>query len=118
MPPPGGAGEAVFVGREHLLADIVRELDEGSRLRAADLSGPVGMGKAALLVRAQSRADAEEGGPGFAALVIDIDDYDPGCPGDTGHTISLGAIKKNFDALKRWGREVLGSLQPEILHRF
>jgi len=118
MPPPGAAGEPVFVGREQLLADLVRELDEGSRLRADDLSGPVGMGKSALLVRAKSRVDAKAGGAAFAAQVIDIDDFDPGCPGDTGHTISLGAIKKNFDALKHLGREVLGSLQPEIVPRF
>ena len=118
MPAPGAAGEPVFVGREHLLADMVRELDEGSHLRADDLSGPVGMGKSALLVRAMSTADAQRGGGAFAAHLIDIDDYDPGCPGDTGDTISLGAIKKNYDALKRLGREVLGSLQPELLARF
>ena len=118
MTTPGAAGERVFVGRDALLTEMVRELDEGVHLRADDLSGPVGMGKSALLVRAESAADAQRGDAAFAVHVIDIDDYDPGCPGDTGDTISLGAIKKNFDALKRLGTEVLSALQPELLPRF
>ncbi len=49
MTTPGAAGERVFVGRDALLTEMVRELDEGVHLRADDLSGPVGMGKSALL---------------------------------------------------------------------
>ncbi|MGH3848151.1 MAG: hypothetical protein ACRDRT_00295, partial [Pseudonocardiaceae bacterium] len=109
--PAHGQGRSeIFVGRRELLDAVLEGLNDARALRVDDISGQHGMGKSSLLQRLRELAD----GMG-TAMLVDLEQYDPGHVGDVGERVSITAIQVNFQFFTQLLLNLLASLRPECV---
>ncbi|MGJ7441688.1 hypothetical protein ACR80Q_11590 [Aquipuribacter sp. MA13-6] len=90
------------MGREALLDKLRAAVRRPEGVRAGDLVGDSGAGRTTLLRRIKDDKD------GFPDVVlVDLLDFDPGHPGQTGERVSVGAVQASFGQLCRVLLEIL-----------
>ena len=93
------------IGREQILDEIRRE--DPTQPRIGGIAGELGSGHTWLLEQLKSGAD-----PGRRAVVVPLEDFDPGHPGQIGPAASVGAVQANFNAFTRLLEYLIAEVCP------
>ncbi|WP_404386494.1 tetratricopeptide repeat protein [Knoellia locipacati] len=105
--------DAYFVGREHLLRRVVRDLEPDRAMRADEVTGATGMGKSTLLRRIRDSAHESA----YSTVLLDLTFYEPGYAGRSHSRMTHTDALKNFDALKSVARTLVQHLRPDLVDR-
>ena len=105
--------DAWFVGRDHLLQRVVRDLESDRAMRADEVTGATGMGKSTLLRHIRDSADESA----YATVLLDLTHYEPGYAGRSPTKLTHTDALKNFDALRTVARTVVQHLRPDLVDR-
>lgn len=97
----------VFVGRSELLDAVLEDLDDVGALRVEDISGLLGAGKSSFL--RWLHEFAEHAG---TTVLVDMERYDPGYPGDLGERASIAAVQASFQFFAQLLQDLLADLRP------
>jgi tetratricopeptide (TPR) repeat protein len=100
----------MLIGRDELVDQILNGTLEV--LRVDDLPGSLGAGKTTILGHLRANA------PGFTSVAVDLEDFDPGHPGDVGDDASVGAVQASFEQFSRLLGTLLEGKGPDIRQSF
>ncbi|MET4640008.1 hypothetical protein [Mycetocola sp. 2940] len=104
-----------FIGRQDIVAQLLRGLDPGQSIRADDVSGAHGMGKSALMAEVRRRS----GRLHSAAIVahVDLGQYEAGSKGRGGGEQTYGQSLKSHDQLMHLAKQVVSAVSPASISR-
>lgn len=107
--------DSYFIGRQDLLARLLRRLDEGQRVRADGVTGALGMGKSTLM-RELGRRSAVLA-TDVRVAQVDLGQYEASGKGAGGSERTFGQSLKSLDQFLQLARQILRVVNPDSVQR-